>query len=206
MDVKELVIRGEDRVVALICGKCGIVWGIGFRDAAEECCDYKCKYCGVKIEGGWTACKLCRDKKDAKREKAAFDKADKVNYQDYPGEYLYSEAFHSNDGYVPSDDILYEIEDIDQECRPTYAWACEPMHLKIDAQEILENELQEFHEDAIDYCDIDGLQKLLDEWLDKQSVVSYFRSNTVVLLDSILAEAIQREKEEAESNSSSHKQ
>ena len=43
----------------------------------------------------------------------------------------------------------------------------------MDASLILESELNDHHEDAIDHLDVDGLQKVLNEWISDQKLESY---------------------------------
>lgn len=147
-------------------GHVGEVWACGecMRTAYDEgaattCCEpYKCKECGVLTERFWTICKGCRKAKDDAQEQKLIEAATVVQYADY------------DHGYVCiGDDSFQDVDDWEMDGEPAWAWACKPAEkLRLDAVHVLEGPLQEYHEDAIDSLDVDGLQKLLDDWCEAQ--------------------------------------
>lgn len=198
MDVHEVVTRGHDHPVALYCGKCGLIYRLTEPEMAEQCCKpYICK-CGKPAPKGYTICDECRNAAEAAREKALYDKAKKISLDAYEGDWIYSDAF-GNDGFGLTEEIEDELFVMEPKNRPRYAWACKPFGLKrIDAMDIIENLLEDHHEDAIEEVDVDGLQEVLDKWLKDQSVSSFEPDySTAVLLDSALATVAEQEAEEA---------
>lgn len=190
MKVSSLVKKGSDEEVALYCGKCGIVYRLVDREGAEKCCKPNiCEDCNTPIVDKdrrfWKICRKCEDARYEKKERDAFDKAEKVKLSDYKGEYLHRIGF-SGEGYIPTGDIDDQWE---EEGMPEYAWACERMGFhRLDADAILENELSDYAEDSIEQLDVTGLQKVIDEWLKKQDFVNYRPINKAVLLSELKAE------------------
>jgi hypothetical protein len=175
MDVKELVSRGTDKVVAVYCGKCGLVYRLTEREnVAEECCKpKKCSSCGKLLEEKYYfVCEECRDKKVQENENALFEKAKKVAFRDYQEEMVYYEGL-GHDGYVMTEDIEEDIAGIEGP-KPKYVWACKRSETpKIDASDIIERYFDDYAEETIDGLDVEGLQKALDQWLGVQDVNSF---------------------------------
>lgn len=196
MNVMNLVIEGTVKVVALACGRCGRVYDLSQEVLVEECCKPSiCSKCGVVTRAHWTVCDPCRVKKDAEREAAKFEAAPKVAFNDYQGRYLQSDAFNG-EGFVETASIEDDLFDVEPKVRPRYAWACEPRPLpRILADDVLENNLDDYHEDAIDWLDVNALQKALDDWHEKQPRdLSFFPTETAVLLDEVLEELAKEDK------------
>ncbi len=140
------------------------------REAASRCCYKNCEECDCIMPPKpycWTICEACRDKRDAAREAAKYEKAEKVDEAAYSG-FVYWEDRGSHNGYF---DDLDELRDwaIQEEVElPTYVYACSTHKIPtIDAGDIVESALenQEAYEDAISDMDVECLQKLLDFWL-----------------------------------------
>jgi hypothetical protein len=197
VDAKEFVKRGTDEVVAFYCGKCGKVHG-SFA-IAEQCCNQVLCRCGKAAVGGYVVCPKCLVEAERRVEQARFDKAEKILIDAYDGDWIFSDAFH-DDGFSPTDQVEDALERMDPKDRPKYAWACKPFGLKrIDATDIIEHLLEDHHEDAWEQVDHDGLQAVLDEWIKKQSVISYEPDySKAVLLDTALEEVAKQDAEEAQ--------
>lgn len=194
MDVHELVKRGSDEVVAIYCGKCGTVFRMTEPDQADGCCKPRMCKCGKPTMGSYVSCDSCIKAMDEAKEKATFDKATKIQFADYKGDFVFSEALR-HDGYLPTDQVEERLADMKPEDRPRYVWACVPFGLdRLDASDVLSSYLEEHHEEAEESLDVDELQKILDDWRDKQSLVSYGQDlTTAILLDSVLAEVAKHE-------------
>ena len=157
MNMLELVVKGTDDAKAYVCGKCGQIWSaksgdVFARETAERCCAPNVCECGATIkEQYYTACKTCCNRRDAEKEAATFEAADKISYDDYDGEMVFHDSF-GNEGFCPSTDVCDELAMGEPEDRPRYAWACEPKYLVLDATDILESVLErgDHHEDAFD--------------------------------------------------------
>ncbi|MFH0777869.1 MAG: hypothetical protein V2A71_04475 [Candidatus Eisenbacteria bacterium] len=200
MNTKELVKRGSDEVVALYCGKCGLVYRTTEMQLADRCCvEEPCK-CGKPKMKGWSVCETCLKAKDIAEEQARFEKAKHIPFDEYEGEWCYSDAHKGSDGYFPIDDLDEILADMAPENRPKYVWACEPFGLdRIDAVDLVSSLLEEHHEDAMDDVDVEGLQKLLDKWVDEQSVTSYAPDySQAVLVEGVLEAVAEHEKEASE--------
>lgn len=187
MDVKNLTEQGKNKPVALACGKCGKVWDLNMPGTAEACCMVVLCSCGKEPERKYySKCDECIQKQNEEKEKARFDKAEKVSISDYDGTFLQNDSF-SNEGYVETCSLEDELEtmEFDGKEKPTYAWACDPTPMpRIEAVDIIENHLSDFHEDTIEHLDVDALQKAIDEWTEAQpKELSFFPINKVVLLN-----------------------
>jgi hypothetical protein len=181
------------------CAKCGQLYAaragaLGSDDglkwaytAARQCCGPReCDCCGVEIpprrEYCWMWCNSCRDKKGSEKLQLAFDKANKVSYQDYGDK----PVVHCDDFYESIESLVDHLWCDGVEI-PPWVWGCYEVQLKLDGDSLLENALEDFHEEAGD--DIsqqarDALQKMLDDWCENQGVTMFCEDpKTVVLLD-----------------------
>lgn len=82
--------------------------------------------------------------------------------------------------YVPCWDMFFDSLDsmLDHaRCegweKPDHVQACDGLTMGLCAESILEDALEEHHEDAWDYVDEKSLQALLDAWCEKNRVVSW---------------------------------
>lgn len=176
----KLTKLGTDEVVAHACGKCGRV---GYNeDAASQCCEPCICKCGEVCDRPWTACQACRDRKEAEIEAERFEAAAKVSWEHYEGQVWDGYEFYSTvEDYADGRDEI-----------PRYLWAVTTRDLKLDAIGLIDSalETQGFGSGAGDWIeDESGLQRMLDEWADKQPIeawdVDYSRA---VLLDGIVEE------------------
>jgi hypothetical protein len=136
---------------------------------AEECCTPRICKCGTMCRTvGYTICDDCRAAEYAKRDTEKTEKARKIPASEYSGP-----LYDGSEGvYYP--DVDSAIDHYADREIPRYLWACEKIGLTLDASYIIDCALenQEHHEDARDSVgDINDLQTILDEWLDKNSCV-----------------------------------
>lgn len=168
------------------CGKCGTGWSnrvFGGSDgaakrAADECCNRHCSGCGAAVESGYTLCSKCRTQRKHDRDLKLFRKAKKVTLADYGGECV---CF--------GDDRYVSVDCIDNDEEETFAWGCSEIKgPDLDAWQILDHALTEHHEDAIESCDVEALQAVLDEWCKANEVTSYMKDESVVVVFSEMPE------------------
>ena len=128
--------------------------------SAEACCKpTKCSVCGKEVATKyWTICKSCRDAKDAKEELDRFNKAEKIQANQYDG-WVFCEG-NGNNGFSESVYELCEQCDDDGLDRPAYAWACRPKEfVKVCLSRVLEDICEDGYED-FDTDDLKGLEEL----------------------------------------------
>ena len=204
--IRTIVDKESGKVVGYACGNCGTFYFSvtdedGAKKNAERCHspNVVCTSCGGPIEPAYAACQSQCDAcwraavertnaEATEKERVRFEKAPKVKFADYKGEYLYFRDYAiGNDGFLPVDGLEDYFEGDDEEM-PSYAWACSGFILSMDAQSILDSALDDHHEDAgenVGAEDLKELQALLDAWCAKQSVTSYTPTDEVVLLDEL---------------------
>ncbi len=195
--IRTIVDKENGDVVGFACGNCGTFYSTiagedKARRNAERCHNSirTCEKCGAEVKADRRKCESCdRAENDefrensAKKELARFEKAPKVKLADYKGEYLwFPGSMIGNDGFLRSDEVEDDFEDDEM---PEYAWACGSFGLRMDADSIIENALDNHHEDAGENVgdeDRKELQAILDAWCAKQRVTSYEPIDEVVLL------------------------
>ncbi len=190
------LVNPDGETHAWNCGACGSVWMVTDTDSndpedyARRCCAVMICECGEKASMHRTACDACISKGEAEKEKALFDKAEKIPWKEYDGEMVYSERQE----YYPDVDTMVDSEDEPPEEPPRWAWACTPLKMKFDAGDLVRGKLEddEHHEEA--YVGDDGIKELqafLDKWCEKHPVESFFPDYTrVVICDDIVDERL----------------
>jgi hypothetical protein len=181
----ELTIRGTDKVGAVACGECRIV--ALNREAAASCCVPRRCECGAEASSRWDAtCRECATRKareererDLAREAAKLaDCENTIADAEYSGPVYLEGLGGSGDGYFANVGELIDHCQQMGEPVPARVWAC---HINrgftIDADSVLEDALQDHHEDAHEQCDGD-LQAILDAWCAKQNVESWEADET----------------------------
>jgi hypothetical protein len=170
---------------AFRCGRCQLAHDD--RDAAEKCCrceepgcNEPLRYwsrhrCEAHYEPHWRAEQARRREADAAEDRAAFERAAKVDWRAYDGPVYVPGAAHGScgEGYFRSvTDYLEHLYDGDTV--PAYCWATRPTPpLRLDADDILDGALDDYHEDAKDDLDVPALQKALDTWCDDNQPESF---------------------------------
>ena len=198
MNVRELSFTdAPDRKPALYaCGKCGKCYSPkvyacaepqaheAAQKAAERCCaPVHCSGCGVEVGRPWTACSSCREKFKLRR-------ATPIPERDYHGP-VYSDAVSGDwgEGYSSDTDALLEVvHDAvawgDMEEAPVYCWPCTSRPLALNADHMLENAVDDMHEEAMDQIvDADEVFAFVEAWNAKQTCKTWYPdySRVVVL-------------------------
>lgn len=160
------------------CGECGTLfapqWGHGdYKKMASVCCLQKYCECGNKIDGGYTGPK-CSPCNAFVRDTTRVAKAEEVETCDGPV-YCDSRDRYWSDLDDFMDWLACELDDEEDPSIPEWLHPCETRKLSLCADSLVENALDDHHEDAFDQIDdLKGLQAILDEWAEKQSVESWY--------------------------------
>lgn len=177
----EVVIRGREEPVAYACPKCGMLFVLArslsaearaekYEEAVRHCVT-TCA-CGKPLERCYRLnCRDCQLEKERQKERARFEKAEKVDYEKYPEDMLYWEGHVGDcgDGYFSDLDSLLDYCEQEGLDIPEYVWACTPHEFTLDAGRVLEREIerQQLYEDAFDDIPEDAkkrLQEYLSVW------------------------------------------
>lgn len=160
------------------CGECGSLhtpWNSSDvpKMRAAECCLQKYCECGGKLERGMTGAKCWTCRTFERREKKLAE-AQEIDWFDGP---VYDD---SSDKYWESVsdfiDWANDQEGEDRENIPEWLNPCTSKGFhRLDAMECIGSYLEDqHHEDAHDHLkDVEGLQKFLNEWCDKQNLVTW---------------------------------
>lgn len=162
------------------CGECGSLHvdlataGMAKQRSLECCLQTKCVECGDNKDSWKTLCNGCDN---AASDKRRHDNAELIELHDG---WIYVEGYGSQEGYFADEESLrdwidnHNYQNDNPIPMPEFAFVCTEKHFShIDMRDVVDNELEEFYEDAIDKCDIDPLQKFVDEWVKEQGVISY---------------------------------
>lgn len=166
------------KVVAFACGDCGHIAGSvknhgseeDAKRAAERHCHYICDTCS-KDCGKTCYCSECSLASRRKLNQKHFDEAKKVTLTEYAREYLYVPDL--GDEYFRDFDRLWEHcldSDIDL---PDVIFGCKPNAFYLDADRMIENELEEHYEDAGENITPESRAKLdafLTAWSEEQGI------------------------------------
>jgi hypothetical protein len=173
----EVIVKGRGLVLGYACPKCRVFhsaaiytckWEdavVASRESAMGCCDRKCEDCGNGVdEKHYAVCAECRLKRDATREFAAFNAAQKIPESEYVGWLSFGNDVFCNEDELADHCTQNEID------WPAWVWACSKVEFRIDADDIIENALQEHYDGASSQVrreDETELQTLLDTWCAK---------------------------------------
>lgn len=194
----EVVVRESGQLVGYACGECSRFHiAPAFLDAegarlealgnANRCCAPRaCDTCQAPLgERRNLLCFPCEQKAREDRSRECFDAARKVDAAGYDGWVSWPDH-GPNEGYFASvDDLLAYCADEGVE-PPAYVWGCLELAFQINAHDVIENALEEHHEEAkykISDESIGELQEFLVAWCAKQDVKSYYedRSTAVII-------------------------
>lgn len=164
---------------------------LGLRKATAEHCVHRCTDCNVVLvkdgatknyPGYGRRCVACDKKHDQERDQKRFDAAEHLTEDAWEHDacpmvvYLDGEDRYFPDGLDELREWWVEMHydpnhpDDSEFAFPEYAWVCEEtVGVRLDAQQILEQALEEYFEEAIDSVDVDDLQKMMDEWSAKET-------------------------------------
>lgn len=188
MEVRELTLKGESDPKLYACGKCGQVYSpkiyaareevshAAARCAAEECCKPRFCKCGVELDAPWAACAPCR-------ERIMLAKATVIDAAEYKGPVMAKCEGEWGGGY--SSDVAAMVESCHDagEPVPAYCHPCTSQPLRLDPDSLLEQAVDDMHEDAADQIvDADGLITFINEWNEKQTCTSYYEDRTRVII------------------------
>ncbi len=125
------------------------------------------------------------DQKRARREQEAFAKAKKIAAKDYTGWVSWPGAPVNAQFFKSIDELREHCKKFDKPV-PEFVWACTPEPLKLDADGILDQALEDHFDGArgnISEAEEARLQTFLDEWAAAQEIVSWHEdeSRAVIL-------------------------
>ena len=203
MNVKELVFRGEDATKLYACGECGQCYSPKIyacaddvahetaRKAAETCCvPPTCSVCGVEVSRPWTMCAKHREQAKLARAKPvpASEWSGPVFSDDVSGDWgdgyssCWPEMVEYHYGWGPSEE---DLDGAEPPLPPAYCWPCEAQALRLDPDSLLENAVDDMHEDAGDeIVDADELMRFIEAWNAKQTCKSWYPDySRVIVLD-----------------------
>lgn len=178
------------------CNGVGLVRSGNAVAGCPACCgkgvikDRRCK-CGRKIESSfYNQCDTCRRANRAEKERAQFEAATKIPYEEYQGLFLW------NDRAIGKEDLEDELYSLDDP--PKFIWGTkkEKVFTAIDLRDVVSRECEDGYEDMesfFDYKDADFLkaQELLDKWLLKhESTLFIYEEDhgTAVVLEKVIKE------------------
>jgi hypothetical protein len=149
--------------------------------AASECCHRLCQDCGVDMGSspGWICCDECRAKRAELRLKERIAKAKRVPWAEYHQRAVFCEA--TDEVHFDVDEMQEAIVELWVQCKvdldePPIIWGCAVSQFKLDADGIVDSELENHHEDAYEEVgqnDRDRLQRMLDKWCKDVDITSY---------------------------------
>jgi len=131
-----------------------------------------CVFCGKPTMKGYISKCDCEGYKAQEHEKELQKYQERINKAvcrplDEFDTYLYCEE---NDKYYSEvEDFVEDYYEDEFEDIPQILWFTSKQDLSIDAGNIIESACDDLHEDASDNFDYESLQKMLNEWCDKQS-------------------------------------
>jgi hypothetical protein len=120
----------------------------------------------------------------ARNEQEYFAKATKIDAKDYTG-WVSWPGHGPNNGYFKSVDELLTFCANNKLDAPQWVWACTPEPLKLHADWILDQALEEHYDGArgeISDAEEKRLQAFLDEWAMAQKIVSWHEDRTRAVL------------------------
>lgn len=140
------------------CRKCRTVHRT--QPEAEVCCRPRLCSCGAEVREGWLSCRPCLDRREAERERARFEAAEKVT--DWAGP-----VFHGDSFYWSADDI---------DDSPPYVWtAVGKPFVNVDLDGVLETIVAEAYEDFDPVRELNGVEDL------KQAIDRFEEANKNLL-------------------------
>jgi len=144
----------------------------------------RCKVCGELIPRGMLIhnCQKIKEEEKKKKEEEEKKRIDSLPWTEIKetGEInYYSEYFPYNEGYFYDFEEFFEaIDDEGIEERPEYCFGVTEIPFKIDAESVVENACEDSYEDAYDHVgNIRSLQKVIDEWIEKNGPGSSYVYN-----------------------------
>lgn len=185
------------------CGGVGLVKMENYIMNCPECSgsgiekEHLCK-CGNKIDKYYySICEECRAKAVEQKELQRFEKAEKINFKDYEGMFLW------NDQVLDKYELEESINDMleNKEELPTFLYATtkELVFKGIDLKDVIYDYCEDGYEDMYSYMDLKSeklkqAQDLLNEWVKDQYNNLYMYNedySRVVLLDELINKCLE---------------
>lgn len=201
----KLIIKLEDNEI--LCPKCKglrfVLTQRGKESYIESCNDcyngkhYVCKHCGTSNKTDYCNCDGTKKEKEIeeqKKELERFDKAEKINYKEYGGMFIWNDrAINKEDLEEELYEIIYNGEELP---RYIYATRKEYIDVGVDLCDKISDNCLDGYEDMETYLDMKSdkliqAQELIDEWIKEQGdlLYSYIEDySRAVLLDEIIEE------------------
>lgn len=162
---------------------------------------YVCKHCGKGNKTDYCQCTGASQERDrsyhlkqVQKEFEAYQKAEKVNYQDYDGYFILPHSEHLQTLDDVSDWIRDEL--VNGEDVPEYLWSLEGKpHFSIDLQDVISDKCEDGYEDMYDNLSTKSslllqAQELINQWEKEQGERLYiFEENcqkAVIIKDLII--------------------
>jgi hypothetical protein len=167
----------------LQCNKCG---GRGYI--------LPCSECGEKPKDSWhSVCLDCKKKLDKQRKEEQFNKAEKIKYEDYDGEFFvsdYSEEVMDEDSF---EEMLWELLEEGREL-PKYVFApsIDTPLLGRDLYDFVDSLCEDGYEEMYEHLDTKSLNPINEHfksWVKDQGSngnVYWDGTKTVILLDDLI--------------------
>ena len=134
----------------------------------------KCKMCGELIPRGMLIhnCKEVKGiekKKKEEEEKKRIDSLPWSVVEETKEINYFSDLFPYNEGYFQSFEEFFDaIDDEEIKERPEYCFGVIEIPFRIDAESVVESACEDSYDDALDHVgNIKSLQKVIDEWIEK---------------------------------------
>ena len=162
------------------CGKCN--FGYFQEDMAKRCCI--CDTCG-KIKDHNMGMGQCHECWDTSRKNSDVARLNKMEIVQYDKSMC---LFHNERFFYDSDQLWDYLTNLLPNGRPQYFVVADKKEFNLDANSIVESELENHHEEAgsdVDNSDYKFLQEQLDEFCHRVNISSWFEGESKVSLKDI---------------------
>lgn len=187
MKATELFRDGGKPAGIYFCAKCRRVHVE--KSGAENCCaPEKCSSCGIVLNeenrARYKQCNGCTEVRRTKKEIDTLRNAEIIQKPTHSYIHTY-DAIGRNDGFMELCELYDEVES-EGMTLPCYVFDCKEEHWDgLDADNIIENALSDWFEDAQDHIvDIEQLRDFLTVWNKKQTLCQYGEDQSrIIVLD-----------------------
>lgn len=187
MKATELFLDGGKPAGIYFCAKCRRVHVE--KSGAENCCaPEKCSSCGIVLNeenrARYKQCNGCTEVRRTKKEIDTLRNAEIIQKPTHSYIHTY-DAIGRNDGFMELCELYDEVES-EGMTLPCYVFDCKEEHWDgLDADNIIENALSDWFEDAQDHIvDIEQLRDFLTVWNKKQTLCQYGEDQSrIIVLD-----------------------
>lgn len=167
-----------------VCPVCGL---LGNDFAQWHCQPRPCERCGDKPEPHRIYCKQCEPVRAAEQALEQVRKATPIPPSEHTGVVWWP---NTTAGTMNGDGYFHDIAELRDHCTehdltpPPFVYPCEKRRPTSDADHVIENALDEFHESAADQISpeaLKGLQTALDDFWSESGVEGWFPDTTRVI-------------------------